>query len=45
MFPKPDNKIDDENESNCTKTVAELETSLTEKTKLEETYLSQLIYT
>jgi molecular chaperone GrpE len=45
MFPKPDNKeVDNEKEANCTKTEAELETSLIEKTKLEETYLSQLRY-
>jgi molecular chaperone GrpE len=45
MFPKPDNKdVEGENEANCMKTVAELETSLKEKTKLEETYLNQLRY-
>jgi molecular chaperone GrpE len=45
MFPKPANKqVDDEKEADYTKTVAELETSLKEKTKLEETYLSQLRY-
>ena len=45
MFPKPTNKkVDDEKEANRTKTVAELETALKEKTKLEETYLSQLRY-
>lgn len=45
MFPKPDNKkVDDEKEVNYTKKVAQLETALKEKTKLEETYLSQLRY-
>jgi len=45
MLPKSGNKkVDDGKEANCTKTVAELETSLKEKTKLEETYLSQLRY-
>ncbi len=45
MFPKPDNKkVDDEKEANSTKTVTELESALKEKTKLEETYLSQLRY-
>ena len=45
MFPKPDNKkVDNEKETNCTKTVTELETSLIEKTKLEDTYLNQRRY-
>ena len=45
MFSKLDNKkVDGGKEANCTKTVAELETSLKEKTKLEETYLTQLRY-
>jgi molecular chaperone GrpE len=45
MFPKPDNKkVDGGKEANCTKTVAALETSLKEKTKREEIYLTQLRY-
>jgi molecular chaperone GrpE len=45
MFPKPGNKkVDDEKEANYTNKVAELKTELKEKTKLEETYLSQLRY-
>jgi molecular chaperone GrpE len=45
MFPKPSNKkVNEEKEANYTKKVAQLETSLKEKTKLEETYLSQLRY-
>ena len=44
-FPKPDNtKVEGGKEANCTKTVAALEASLKEKTKLEETYLTQLRY-
>jgi len=45
MSPKPDKKeTKDEKEDNCAKKVGELEASLKEKTKLEETYLNQLKY-
>src|SRR3989304_9122423 len=45
MYPKPDKReADGEEEDNCAKKVTELEASLKEKTKLEETYLNQLKY-
>jgi len=45
MFPKPDHKkVDGGKEANILKTVEALESSLKEKTKLEETYLTQLRY-
>jgi molecular chaperone GrpE len=45
MSPKHDNKeVNGGIETKCKKKVAKLETSLKEKTKLEETYLNQLKY-
>jgi molecular chaperone GrpE len=45
MSPKPDKKeANGEKGDNCAKKVAELEASLKEKIKLEETYLNQLKY-
>ena len=45
MPPEFDNKeVEGGKESKCIKKVAELEASLKEKTKLEETYLNQLRY-
>lgn len=45
MLPKADNKeADGEKEEICTSDAAELEASLKEKTKIEETYLNQLKY-
>jgi len=45
MSPKPDKKeANGEKEDSCAKKVAELEASLEEKTKLEETYFDQLKY-
>ena len=45
MSPRTDKKeADGEKEDNCAKKVAELEASLIEKTKLEETYLNQIKY-
>jgi len=45
MSLESDNKVDGGNEAKCTqKKVADLEASVEEKTKLEETYLNQLRY-
>jgi molecular chaperone GrpE len=44
MSPESDNKVDGGKEAKCTKKVADLKSSLKERTKLEETYLNQLRY-